>query len=161
MAKRANSELAAIAWLKTVPGLPVNQIGTTLPQDQTTWAETGFIQPIVVGKGSSSKYYGYRSPVVMVHCWAVNPAKQTPPWWKADDLAETIFEHLLKEENGFENHDLPRPGYRKIRVLQAWVIEEPKRIPWGFPSGQGSFVDPGNAAHYTLSYQMAWAELPE
>lgn len=156
----ANSELAAIAWLKTVPGLPVNQIGTTLPQDNSTWAASGYVQPIIVGKGSSSKYYGYRAPVVMVHCWAVNPDKQTPPWWKANELAEKIYARLLVEGNGVENLDI-KTGYRKVRVLQAWEIEEPKRIPWGFPSGQGSFVDPGNAAHYTVSFQMAWAELPE
>jgi hypothetical protein len=158
--KPANAELAAIAWLKTVPGLPVNQIGPELPQDNTTWAASGFVQPIVVGKGSSSIYYGYRAPVIMVHCWAVNPGKQTPPWWKANELAENLYAHLLKEDNGVENFDT-KTGYRQVRVLQAWCIEEPKRIPWGFPSGQGSFVDPGNAAHYTLSFQMAWAELPE
>lgn len=156
----ANSELAAVAWLKTVPGLPINQIGTTLPQDNSTWAASGYVQPIIVGKGSSSKYYGYRAPVVMVHCWAVNPDKQTPPWWKANELAEKIYARLLVEGNGVENLDI-KTGYRKVRVLQAWEIEEPKRIPWGFPSGQGSFVDPGNAAHYTVSFQMAWAELPE
>ncbi len=156
----ANSELAAIAWLKTVPGLPVNQIGTTLPQDNSTWAVSGYVQPIIVGKGSSSRYFGYRAPVVQVHCWAVNPDKQTPPWWKANELAENIYARLLIDGNGAENLDV-KTGYRSVRVLQAWEIEEPKRIPWGFPSGQGSFVDPGNTAHYTVSFQMAWAELPE
>lgn len=156
----ANAELAAIAWLKTVPGLPTNQINGELPEDNSTWAASGFVQPIIVGRGSSSIYYGYRAPVVMVHCWAVNLAKQTPPWWKANELAEKIYAQLLVEDNGRENLDI-KTGYRKIRVLEAWCIEEPKRIPWGFPSGQGSFVDPGNAAHYTVSFQMAWAELPE
>jgi len=155
----ANSELAAIAWLKTVPGMPVNQIGTTLPQDNTTWAASGYVQPIVVGKGSSSPYYGYRAPVIQVHCWAVNPTKQTPPWWKANELAENIYAHLLRD-NGVENL-ATKTGYRNVRILEAWAIDEPKRIPWGFPSGQGSFVDPGDAAHYTVSFQLAWAELPE
>lgn len=156
----ANSELAAAAWLKTVPGLPINQIGSTLPQDNTTWAASGYVQPMVVGSGSSSRYYGYRAPVIQVHCWAVNPSKQTPPWWKANELAEKIWAYLVTDDNGAENLET-RAGYRKVRVLEAWCIEEPKRIPWGFPSGQGSFVDPGDAAHYTLSFQLAWAELPE
>lgn len=155
----ANSELAVMAWLKTVPGIPVDQIGTTLPQDNSTWAASGFVQPLAVGKGSSNPYYGYRAPVFEIHCWAVNPAKQTPPWWKANELAENIWAHLV-EENGLENLET-RTGYRKVRVLQVWGIEEPKRIPWGFPSGQGSFVDPGDSAHYKLSLQIAWAELPE
>lgn len=156
----ANAELAAIAWLKTVPGLPVNQIGTTLPQDNSTWAASGYIQPIVVGSGSSSIYYGYRAPVILVHCWAVNPGKQTPPWWKANELAEKIWARSLQDGNGAENVPT-RTGYRNVRLLQAWGCEEPKRIPWGFPSGQGSFVDPGDAAHYTVGFQLAWAELPE
>jgi hypothetical protein len=156
----ANAELAAIAWLKTVPGLPVNQIGGELPQDNSTWAASGFVQPIIVGRGSSNIYYGYREPVVMVHCWAVNPAKETPPWWKANELAEKIYARLLKEDNGVGNLSI-KTGYRNVRITQAWCIEEPKKIPWGFPSGQGSFVDPGYAAHYTLSFQMAWSELPE
>ena len=157
--KRANSELAAIAWLKTVPGLPVNQIGTTLPQDNSTWAASGYVQPIIVGRGRSNAYFGYRAPVVQVHCWAVNVDKQTPPWWQANELAEAIYAHLLLP-NGVENL-VTRTGYRNVRVLQVSEIEEPKRIPWGFPSGQGSFVDPGNEAHYTVSFQLAWAELPE
>lgn len=160
MAKRANSELAAIAWLKTVPGLPTNQIGTTLPQDNSAWAASGYVQPIVTGVGRSSRYYGYRAPVFTVHCWAADATKQTPPWWKANQLAEAIYDALL-DDNGSENVVLNVPGYRGIRILQAWVVDEPKRIPWGFPSGQGSFVDPGNAAHYTVSFQLAWAELPE
>lgn len=158
--RHANSELAAIAWLKTVPGLPVNQIGTTLPQDNSTWAASGYVQVMVVGPGKSSKYYGYRAPVVLAHCWAVNVDKQTPPWGKACDLAEDIYAQLLVHSNGIEDVTLPVSGAPKIRVLQAWCVDEPKRIPWGFPSGQGSFIDPANTAHYTVSFQIAWAELP-
>jgi hypothetical protein len=156
--QHANSELAAQAWLKTVPGLPVNQINSTLPQDQTSWATTGFIQYMVIGGGMSSKYYGYRSPVVTVHCWATNPSGQNPPWGRACDLAEAIYKELLLD-NGRENVTLSVAGAPKIRVLQAWELGEPKRIPWGFPAGKG-FIDPANTAHYTIDFQMAWAELP-
>lgn len=158
--RHANSELAAMAWLKQVPGLPANRIGTTLPQDESAWADDGYVQVIVTGMGRSSKYYGYRAPVITAHCWAVNVGKQTPPWGKACDLAEDIYAQLLVEGNGIENLTLPVTSAPPIRVLQAWAIEEPKRIPWGFPSGQGSFIDPANTAHYTVSFQIAWAELP-
>lgn len=157
--QHANSELAAIAWLKTVPGLPVNQIGTTLPQDNTTWAASGYVQVLITGRGRSNSYYGYRAPVVTVHCWAVKVGAQTPPWGKACDLAESIYKELLAA-NGRENFSLPIAGAPKIRILQVWELGEPKRIPWGFPSGQGSFIDPGNTAHYTIDLQIAWAELP-
>lgn len=157
--QHANSELAVQAWLKTVPGLPVNQIGSTLPQDQTTWGSTGFVQYIITGTGLSNRYYGYRVPVVTTHCWAVNLNGQSPPWGIAADLAESIYKELLVEGNGRENLSLSVAGAPKVRVLQAWVLQEPKRIPWGFPAAKG-FVDPGNAAHYTIDFQIAWAELP-
>lgn len=157
--QHANSELVARAWLKTVPGLPVNQIGTTLPQDATTWEANGYVQLIAVGRGRSNMYYGYRAPVISVHCWAVQVGAQTPPWGKACDLAEAIYEELLIP-NGRENLDLGVTGAPKVRVLQASQIDEVQRIPWGFPSGKGSFIDPANTAHYTISFQLAWAELP-
>lgn len=158
--QHANAELAARAWLKTVPGLPVNQIGTTLPQDLSTWQSTGYVQVITSGPGSSSKYFGYRAPVITAHCWAVKVGGQKPPWGKAADLAECIRAELIKDDNGHERLSLGVTGAPDIRVLQAWSVDEIKRLPWGFPSGQGSFVDPGNAAHFTISFQIAWAELP-
>lgn len=163
--QHANSELVARAWLRTIPELPTNQIGTTLPQKKSdgtySWQESGFVQVIVTGRGTSSMYYGYRAPVITAHCWAVNPHSQTPPWGKACDLAEAIHEKLLQDDNGTENLTLGVSGAPEVRVMQAWLIDEVKRIPWGFPSGQGSFVDPGDAAHYTIAFQLAWAELPQ
>lgn len=158
--QHANSELVARAWLRTVPGLPVNQIGTTLPQDNSTWASSGYVQIISTSPlARSSKYFRYRAPVLTAHCWATNPNAQTPPWGKACDLAECIYDALLVEGNGIEGLDLGVTGAPLVRVLQAWPLGEVKRIPWGFPSGQGSFVDPANTAHYTLDFQIAWAEL--
>lgn len=153
----ANSELVTRAWLLAQPGIPANKVGTTLPQDISTWASTGFIQVIVTG-GSSNYYYGYRCPAITAHCWAINPNKQTPPWGMAADLAEAIV-HACHRENGLENLSLGVSGAPTVRVTQAWILKEPRRIPWGFPSGQGSFIDPGEAAHYTVDFQIAWAEL--
>lgn len=156
--QHANSELAVQAWLKTVPGLPTSQIGSTLPQDQNSWASTGFVQYMVIGGGMSSKYYGYRAPVVTAHCWASNPNTQNPPWGRACDLAESIYKELIVS-NGRENLSLAVTAAPKVRILQAWELGEPKRIPWGFPAGKG-FIDPANTAHYTIDFQIAWAELP-
>lgn len=167
--RHANSELAAIAWLKAQNDLPTNSIGTTLPHagpraaegpTAPTWASTGFIQVITTGATKSARNHPYRAPVITAHCWAVNPNKQTPPWGMACDLAEEIWQCCLIEGNGRENLSLPVSGAPRIRVLQVWGIQEPKRIPWGFPSGQGSFINPGNTAHYTVDFQIAWAELP-
>lgn len=159
--QRCNTELVTRAWLKTVPGLPVNQIGTTLPQDNSTWSASGFVQLIVTGPGTSSKYFGYRAPVVTIHTWATNPDSQNPPWGKACDLAELVWAQCLEDDNGRGDLDMGVSGFtKKAVVYQVWPLKEPKRIPWGFPSGQGSFIDPANTAHYTLDLQIAWAELP-
>jgi hypothetical protein len=156
----ANTELVARAYLKTITGLPTNQIGTTLPQKISTWASTGYIQLIVIYGTKGNIYYGYRRPVITIHCWAINPNGQNPPWGKACDLAEIIYAKLLETGNGIENLSLGVAGAPDVRVLQAWEVSEPKRVPWGFPSGEGSFVDPGNMAHYTMDIQIAWCELP-
>lgn len=153
----ANSELVARAWLLQQPGIPANKVGTTLPQDLSVWADTGYVQIIVTG-GSPQKYLGYRRPVITAHCWAVSPEKQNPPWGRAADLAEAI-ERACFAENGHENLSLGVAGAPLVRVTQAWTIGEPRRIPWGFPSGQGSFIDPGEAAHFIVDFQIAWAEL--
>lgn len=158
--QHANSELAAVAWLKLQAGLPANQIGTTLPQNKTDWASTGYIQIIVTGGGKSGVNHPYRAPVITAHCWAVSLNKQRPPWNVANDLAENIWAACLIEGNGVENLTTPATAAPKVRILQAWGITEPRRIPWGFPSGQGSFINPGNTAHYTVDFQIAWAELP-
>lgn len=167
--KRANSELAAIAWLKLQQDMPTNAIGTTLPHTgprgpngptAPTWASTGFIQVIATGTNRSERNHPLRRPIITAHCWAVNPNKQTPPWGQACDLAEGIWRACLIEGNGRENLTLPVSAAPRVRVLQAWGVNEPKRIPWGFPSGQGSFINPGNTAHYTVEFQIAWAELP-
>lgn len=163
--RHANSELATIAWLKLQAHLPTNAIGTILPQgldgNPPAWASTGFIQVQVAGRGTSQLNHGYRAPVMTAHCWAVSPNKQKPPWNMANDLAEDIWTACLIEGNGVENLTLPASGAPKVRILQAWGIQEPRRVPWGFPTmGKGAYINPGNTAHYTVDFQLAWAELP-
>jgi hypothetical protein len=164
----ANSELTAIAWLKTIEGLPTNAIGTTLPMGEDgsvpSWVSTGFVQVIVSGRGTSQFNHGYRAPVITAHCWAASAKKQRPPWNQANDLAETIWEACLVEGNGIENLTLPvnvtQPP--KVRILQTWGIQEPRRMPYGFPTmGRGQFINPGNSCQYTVDFQIAWAELPQ
>lgn len=163
--KHANSELAAIAWLKLQTDIPTNSVGTVLPQgldgQAPAWASTGFIQIAISGRGTSLNEFGYRAPVLTAHCWATSPNKQKPPWGQACDLAESVWDACLIEGNGRENLTLPVTGAPRVRVLQAWGVQEPRRVPWGFPTlGRGSYINPGNTAHYTVDFQLAWAELP-
>jgi hypothetical protein len=165
----ANSELAAIAWLKAQPGLPTNAIGTTLPMESEdgtvpSWVDTGFVQIIVHDGSRSGVNIGYRAPVITAHCWSANPGKQRPRWHMANDLAEEIWAACLVEGNGIENLACPVniASPPRIRVLQVWGIQEPKRTPFGFPTmGRGKFINPGNCAQYTVDFQIAWAELPQ
>lgn len=165
---RANSELAAITWLKTIPGLPTNAIGTTVPMgaDSSTppsWVNTGFVQVLVTGRGSTENNIPYRAPIITAHCWAASGNKQKPPWGQANDLAETIWAATLVEGNGIENLDLAVnvASPPTIRILQVWGVQEPRRVPFGFPTmGRGQFINPGNTGQYTVDFQIAWAELP-
>lgn len=156
-----NSEQVAIAFLRAQADLAGVGIGTTLPQDVTTWSNLGFIQVAVVGRGHSKPEIGYRSPVVTAHCWATNPNRQKPPWGKANDLAEIVWNACEYGSNGIENLTTALSGAPRVRILQAWGIEEPKRHRWGFPTmDTGAVITPGNTAHYTVDFEIAWAELP-
>ncbi|MGW6738660.1 hypothetical protein [Streptomyces sp. NPDC055013] len=141
----ANDELVARAWLKTVAGLPVNQIGTIVPQDNTTWAASGFVQITVTGD-ASHKYYRLRRPVITAVCWAVAPGKQTPPWGKACDLAEAIAEACWS----FEPSELSLgvTGAPAVRTLQANIIQPPRR----------AFGDAAEYAKYTVDFELIWNE---
>lgn len=159
--KHANSEQVAIAWLKAQADLANVQMGTTLPQNNTSWADTGFIQVGVTGRGHSSNEIPYRCPVITAHCWATNPGKQRVPWGKANDLAEIIWDCCLIEGNGIENLSTAISAAPKVRVLQVWGVQEPRRHRWGFPTlDTGAVINPGNTAHYTVDFEIAWAELP-
>jgi hypothetical protein len=158
-----NSEQVALAWLRAQADLANVSMGTTLPQDVSTWSTYGFIQIAVSGRGHSRREIGYRCPVMTAHCWAINPNKQKPPWGKANDLAEIVWDCCEAEgaHNGIENLTTALSGAPKVRVLQVWGVEEPKRHRWGFPTmDTGAVINPGNTAHYTVDFELAWAELP-
>jgi len=163
--KHNNSEQVAIAWLRAQTDLAGVGIGTTLPQDQSTWADKGFIQVSITGRGHSRDDIGYRCPVVTAHCWATNQNKQRPPWGKANDLAEIVWTcclgpNGLNGHNGMENVTTALSGAPKVRILQVWGVQEPRRHKWGFPTmDTGAVINPGNMAHYTVEFELAWAEL--
>ncbi|MBT2365242.1 hypothetical protein J7E88_07885 [Streptomyces sp. ISL-10] len=153
----ANSEIVARAWLLGLPGIPAGKVNTTLPQDKSSWSETGFVQIAVTG-GSPTTENSLRRPVITATCWAVNPAsKNSPapnmqpgkaPWGKANDLAEAIVRGCEAENGrGVTLSPAAAPG---AQVLQAWVLSEPRRSP----------VQDGNpVARYVVDFQIAWVEL--
>ncbi len=161
--KHTNSEQVAIAWLRAQTDLAGVPIGTTLPQDTSSWAATGFIQISVVGRGHSRNDIPYRSPVLTAFCWATNPNKQSPPFGKANDLAEIIWDRCIADggHNGIENLSTAISAAPKARVLQVIGVQEPRRHKWGFPTlDTGAVINQGNSALYTVDFELCWAELP-
>lgn len=147
---RANHELVVVAWLKSVTGL--NTVGTTVPEDSSTWYSTGFLQPIVI-KSDTNKYYQLRSCIAVIHCWAARAdvTSQRPPWGQANELAENVVAACF-DPSLFQSHDLSLgvSGAPSARVLQVALIEDPMRAP----------NDDAHMAHYTTAIQLWWNEKP-
>lgn len=147
---RADPELVAAAWLRTVVG---NRVATVLPKpgpDGTlSWADYGFVTLVTAG-GTPNLYVPLREPVMGVSCWAVNPGSQKPPWDKAAMLAEAI------QAACYDHAAIPRTvtlpdGYPQARVLSAYTTGEHRRIP----------NDPSSYARYDIpGLVVVWTEVP-
>lgn len=133
MAHLPNAEMAIIAWLKTVPGVPSTKVATTVPADLNAWKDTGFVQVFTVG-GSPGVHVPMRAPVLQISAWAVSPNSQKTPWGQAQALAERVF-------SGFYNPDLfpvrvtfGGLDYRPAQIHTGYPLSEPQKIP-GSESG--------------------------
>jgi hypothetical protein len=143
---RANAELVAVTWLKGVEGLGPGMVGTTLPKDVTTWAETGFVTVRVTG-GAPGVYVPMRQSVLTVDTWALSPNSAKPPWGLANNLVELV-EAGCRAPGAARNVTLPGE-FPTARVEATWALSEPRR----------AYGDQGGYAHYVLDLQMAWVQL--
>ncbi len=156
---KANTELVAIAWLKGVIGLDPNAIGTIVPSDTNAWLSTGFVQVQGIGgaagngggggggQGAPMRYVPVANPVVQINTWANNGTSKKPPWGKANNLIE-----LVRAGTYAENciREVVLPGdYPAVRVISAYLIIEPRRLP----------SDPASFARYASDLQMHWVEV--
>ncbi|HET9384510.1 MAG TPA: hypothetical protein VFO67_05135 [Gemmatimonadales bacterium] len=143
-----NSELVTVAWLRGVPGIDPSQVSTSRPQDNSTWAGSGFVQ---VGpmSGQPDVYIPMRRPVASVHLWAVNLNSGKPPWAKAAALGEAILADCQTHEPRDVSDQLPAQ-YRGARVLSAYAMGEPRRVPGDLTS----------YAHFVFDLQLHWCEVP-
>lgn len=140
----ANTELVAVQWLLGVTGLSSGMVATQLPKDQSTWSTNGFVTVAALG-GGPNNYTGVRGPVLQLDCWAVAPGSNKPPWFQANALAELVV-GACRVGDG-RTVTLPN-GYPAARVLQAWVITEPRRV----------YDDAGDVARYTLNLALSWIQ---
>lgn len=147
---RANTELVAVAWLASAPGIDPAQVATTLPANSAVWAESGFIQVGPVVGGSPNPHIPKRTPVVQVDCWAVNPTSGKPKWSKAINLAETIRAAYEQVDHRTIQRTLTLlPGYPQARVTSTYFAVEPRRVPG----------DSGAYARYQADMIFDWIEL--
>lgn len=141
---RATTDLVAVAWLRGVDGVPPDSVATTLPSNNSTWAASGFVQVTAIG-GSPNPHLPVRMPVVGVDCWAVNPNSGRPPWGKANTLAEIIRDGTAG--TGGRVVALPAVGL-SARVLEAWLLTEPRRIR----------NDDASYARYSFDLALRWVD---
>lgn len=138
-----NAEMAAVAWIKSIPGVDATKVATTLPADPDKWATTGFITVQVVG-GSPAVGVPMRNPVLAISAWKTVINSDKTPWGETQMLAETVFNAFfdpalfpLRVEN---------PQFLPISIRTAWPLTEPRKVP-------------GNAAgyaHVQFDAQFSW-----
>lgn len=142
------TDLVAVAWLRTVPGLVADGVATQLPADETTWAANGFVVvPVQVG-GTPHGTIPLRRPVVQVETWGTVPGSDKLPWGIPNQLMEQIRMGTL-DRTTF-NRPLPITAngvtYPNARVLSARMLTEPRRI-WS---------DAGDYAGFMANVALQW-----
>jgi hypothetical protein len=142
----ANTELVAVAWLSGVNGISPAMVGTTVPEDNSTWAASGFLQVEVLG-GTPGFNLPWVNPVVRVHSWANTGTSKKVPWGKAANLLELVRDATYVEA-GKRRVTLPS-GFPQARVAVAGLVGEPHRVP----------ADTASYAHYYVDMQMNWLEV--
>lgn len=136
----ANTELVACAWLSEI--FPSSMVATTLPEDNTTWAASGFIQVTSLG-GSSDGDVPMIHPVINIDCWATKPNSNRPPWRVANNNAEMIRHAVY----AMRPHKVTLPtGYPQAQLYSADVVSEPRRVP-----------DISSYARFNMMVSMFWA----
>lgn len=146
--KPATSELVTVAWVKSIAGIaPNGMVSTTLPADNTSWAASGFVKVGPAVGGSPGMYVPLRQPVVQIDTYAVNLNSENPPWDKASNLAELVFNatYDMTLLHGLDT----RTGYEQARVVSVTALTEPRRL----------YDDVAARAHYQLDIDIKWVAL--
>jgi len=142
-----NTELVAVAWLGSLPGLSTQMVATQLPDDVTKWAKTGFVVVTVVG-GIIDAYMPVSLPVLQVDCYAVVPGSNKPPWFMANNLAMIIQRGCWERRSINRLLTITARGitYPSATVLTAYLTTPPRRL----------YEDPGDLARYQFDLALTW-----
>lgn len=141
-----NTELVAIAWLR---GMGLLNVGTTLPGDESKWADEGFVQVTTVG-GAPDVDIPARRPVVQIDFWAANSNSAKVPWGRANHLAERVYDATFIDSVSTMVTLETGANYRQARLMSAYALTEPRRVN----------DDPSGYARYLMDVQLNWVALP-
>lgn len=146
MARPPNSELVAVAFLKTLHADLATNVATRLPTDTSSWVSKGFVVVSSLG-GSQHPGVPWQRPSVQLDVYAVNEDADDPPWDMASDLASLIC--AAERDMTKLNQPLTlRAGYDQARVT-GFAAQLPRRQ-------QG---DVANYAWYQIDAQIDWVPL--
>lgn len=150
MGNLPTSGLVAIGWM-TDHVFPAAMVASTLPganaQGVLSWQATGFAQVQELGGATDIDTPQLRTAVVTIDLWYAPPVgSNKPPWGKAADLAERL--RVATEADTGGPVTLPA-GYDPARVLSAYLITEPVRVP----------DDPAGYARYTTDLALNWVRV--
>lgn len=149
MAKTASTELAAVYWLKSLPGIPEDRIDVVLPdaEDEFLLVAPGFITVRTIG-GTPHMYLPQREPVVEINTWVAYPNDQKAPWVSSNTLADIIINACYDPSNF--GHVLTHPDYENIRMMSAYPTSEPTRFE----------DDDARYARFVFEMQLYWVGDP-
>lgn len=149
----APTDLVAVAWIRSIPGLVADGVATQLPTDETTWAQNGFVVvPTSVG-GTPHTTAPLRRPVCQVECWGTVPGSDKLPWGIPNQLAEQIRAGTYDRRNYGRLLEIAAGPvtYPPARVISARMLTEPRRI-WS---------DVGDYAGFQFDLAFQWVQIGE
>jgi hypothetical protein len=145
VARPANDELVAVAFLRTLTGLS-GIVATRLPTDPAAWSATGFVVVRGLG-GDQHAEIPWNRPNIQVDCYAVNPNSDDPPWDLAADLAAYVCAGA-RDMTKLGAALTLRTGYDQARVT-GFATQRPRR----------QTTDPASYAWYQIDAQLDWVPL--
>lgn len=149
--KHANTTLVALAWLRSLAGVPLDAggnkaVATTLPA-LAKWATSGFITLGPIFGSTDELYVPLKHPVVQLDFWAVNATSKHPDYGLANELAEIVREAIdLTTFDGVPEIVMPT-AVRPVWLSSIYAVSGVQNIP-----------DPNNYAHYTMDVHIGWIE---
>ncbi|MCE7081161.1 hypothetical protein [Streptomyces sp. ST2-7A] len=142
------AELAAVAWLKTIPAIGHGHAATRLPRDTESWADTGFVVVEADVAGPQNPHVPWHESVLQLACYGANPDRLTPNWARSGRLAQLVIEASLQD--WALNELLPvRTGGPRVRITGAWPQTTPRR----------DTEDPSDYAVHRLDLALHWAQV--